>query len=302
VEDAGRKNFTFNVEEKLPSSASIFGNNKIETDELIGNSDTAFAIVDSEKLKESVDNLKAFYAEKGITTRISYTLEDIIPNAWPSVHISEHGRVYIRRIDSSERGLLDGKLEGRMSRAPRVGFSWLTNSEFEKRDECGGTSTRSRPFYQYNGYMNGRVGEPESGSKRTDRVSIPVEEGGVQGRRCVADRDMIMLEETCLRRPAENRNVLQPEPNPLTSEPDFGICRPGYRLAIVPPMIDVNEDSHTVKINYEIIRKQWSIREISVVAYGPGQCHPFVSWTWWRASCFGRGPPQSHTNLQLLAI
>ena len=122
---------TFIVEEKPSIQRIVFeGNKMLEQEDLLSALGyNLYAIVDEEKLLESVDNLKGLYREKGYyNAEIEHRVETIGPKR-VAVHydINEHGRVYIRNIRfEGNEAFSDGDLADEMQTSEK-GFFFLAD-------------------------------------------------------------------------------------------------------------------------------------------------------------------------------
>ncbi|MDR1041100.1 MAG: outer membrane protein assembly factor BamA, partial [Deltaproteobacteria bacterium] len=140
-------------------------------------------IASDDRLIQAVANLQRFYAEKGYTqARITY---EILPAAEGRARlvfrISEGGKLYIRRIHFIGNEYFNHwRLSRVIESSPKGVISFITGSGKLDREKMMNDVQLLTVFYNNNGFLQARVGEPEvvPGSKPDSfEITFPIVEG-----------------------------------------------------------------------------------------------------------------------------
>ena len=188
VKDSDKgKVVTFFVIERPPiKMIYVVGNKQIKTEDIREKLKVKTnAVMNIEKIKESMDEVKKLYASKGYyNTKVTY---EIIPEEGYDIGvkflIDEPEKAYVTKISfAGNKNFTTDKLKGYMSVREKGMFSWFTGSGVLEDESLDDDRKRIESFYSDNGYVRVKVGVPDvSISKDGKSISIvmPVEEGNV---------------------------------------------------------------------------------------------------------------------------
>jgi outer membrane protein insertion porin family len=188
VKDSDKgKVVTFVVIERPPiKMIYVVGNKQIKTEDIREKLKVKTnTVMNIEKIKESMDEVKKLYASKGYyNTRVTY---EIIPEEGYDIGvkflIDEPEKAFVRKISfTGNKNFSTDKLQGYMSVREKGMLSWFTGSGVLEEETLDDDRKRIESFYSDNGYVRIKVGVPDiSISKDGKSISIvmPVEEGNV---------------------------------------------------------------------------------------------------------------------------
>jgi outer membrane protein insertion porin family len=167
VEDTERgKAVIFEVKEKPVITQVIFsGQDELKEDDIrevvsvIPNT-----ILNAQKIREAVDNIKSLYKSKGfynteVTPELTYPLADRVKVEF---RIEEGEKVYIKDIRFvGNDSFKDKELLKVMGTKEKGLLFWFTDSGVLKRDILEQDMARVTSFYHHHGYIEAAVGKPE---------------------------------------------------------------------------------------------------------------------------------------------
>jgi len=167
VEDTQRgKAVIFEVKEKpVIGQVTISGRDELKEDDIrevisvIPNT-----ILNPQKIREAVDNIKSLYKSKGfynteVTTELTYPKDDRVNIEFA---IKEGEKVFIKDIRFvGNESFKDSQLEKVMGTKEKGLLSWFTDSGVLKRDILEQDTARITSFYHHHGYIEATVGMPE---------------------------------------------------------------------------------------------------------------------------------------------
>jgi outer membrane protein insertion porin family len=167
VEDTERgKAVIFEVKEKPVITQVIFsGQDELKEDDIrevvsvIPNT-----ILNAQKIREAVDNIKSLYKSKGfynteVTPELTYPLADRVKVEF---RIEEGEKVYIKDIRFvGNDSFKDKELLKVMGTKEKGLLFWFTDSGVLKRDILEQDMARVTSFYHHHGYIEATVGKPE---------------------------------------------------------------------------------------------------------------------------------------------
>jgi outer membrane protein insertion porin family len=179
------KIITFVVVER-PSVGSIYisGNKKVKTDDIRDKIKVrAGTVLNIEKVKESVDEIKKLYASKGYyAAKVTYEIESEETNKTTlRFVIEEPKRAYVRKITFvGVHHLKASQLKDVMRTKEKGWFSWFTGSGILDEEVIDEDKKQIEVFYSDNGYVRAKVATPDvrvSQNGTSISITIPVEEG-----------------------------------------------------------------------------------------------------------------------------
>jgi outer membrane protein insertion porin family len=162
------------------------GNKQIKTDDIREKLKVKTnTVMNIEKIKESMDEVKKLYAGKGYyNAKVTY---EIIPEEGYDIGvkflIDEPEKAFVKKISfTGNKNYSADKLKGNMGVREKGMFSWFTGSGILEEEALDDDRKRIESFYSDNGYVRVKVGVPDiSISKDGKSISIvmPIEEGSV---------------------------------------------------------------------------------------------------------------------------
>lgn len=188
VKDSDKgKIITFVVIERPPiKSIFVLGNKEIKTEDLREKLKIRVnTVLNIEKIKESMDEIKKLYATKGYySTKVTY---EIFPEEGYSVGVKflvdEPVKAFVRKISfTGNKHFAADKLKGYMSVREKGILSWFTGSGILEEDALEDDRKRLETFYSDNGYVRVKVGVPDisiSKDGKSISIVIPIEEGNI---------------------------------------------------------------------------------------------------------------------------
>ncbi|MCX5803169.1 MAG: outer membrane protein assembly factor BamA [Proteobacteria bacterium] len=181
------KIITFVVIERAPIKAIyVSGNKKISTgdirDKLKVKTGTVLNI---EKIKESMDEIKKLYAGKGYyAAKVEYGIDyEEAYDATVKFYIEEPEKAFVRKITFTGNKAFKGdKLKGYMRVSEKGMFSWFTGSGILDEETLEEDRKNIEAFYSDNGYVRAKVGVPDikiSKDGKTISIAMSVDEGNI---------------------------------------------------------------------------------------------------------------------------
>jgi outer membrane protein insertion porin family len=178
---------TFVVIERPPiKSIFVLGNKQIKTEDIKEKLKVKTnTVMNIEKIKESMDEIKKLYASKAYyNTKVTY---EIFPEEGYDVGIKflidEPEKAFVTKISfTGNKHFTADKLKGYMSVREKGILSWFTGSGVLEEETLDDDRKRLEAFYSTNGYVRAKAGVPEiSVSKDGKSIAIvmPIEEGNV---------------------------------------------------------------------------------------------------------------------------
>ncbi|ADW16752.1 outer membrane protein assembly complex, YaeT protein [Desulfobulbus propionicus DSM 2032] len=257
-ESEGGKNVVFRVKEKpLIGSVVIVGAEEIkEEDVRDAASITANAILNPAKVNEAVQKIKELYKSKGyynteVGAKISYPAD---ANAEVRFDIQEGEKITIEKIAFTGNTSFD---EDELEDAIQTGthswwHSWLTDAGVLKMEVLKQDAERISTFYQNQGFLEAKVGEPIVEQKDDELyVTFPIEEGpryqvgtvDIEGDLIKSKEELVDLlkirEEEYL-----NRQVLRDDVTRLTDL----YAEQGYAFAEINPKVNKSDAAKRVDV------------------------------------------------------
>jgi len=260
--DQGMK-VTFELHEKaVIGTVSFSGEDELKNDDIKEVITLApNNIINPKEVRSSVANIKKLYKEKGfyrteVTPELTYPTPDRVNVRFL---IKEGFKAYIKEIAiSGNKDFSDKELRKVMMTSEHGLFSWFTDSGLLKRDMLSQDAARIGAFYNNNGYIDVKVGEPEVEQKEEWLyITIPLQEGAryMVGTVDIAgdliDAKDTLLEETKLGQERYfNRETLRNDVLALT---DYYAAR-GFAYAEVQPGVTKDPDNQRVNVTFSVAK------------------------------------------------
>ncbi len=256
---------TFVVVERPPvSEITVTGNKKIKTEDLKDKIKfKTGSVLNTEKIKETVDEIKKHYASKNYYgAKVTYNIDyEEGYRAKVSFIIDEAQKAYIRKISFTGNKHFKGStLEEYMKTRTKGILSWFTGSGVLDDEQLEEDRRNLGAFYADNGYVRANVGAPEITLSKDGKqifITMPVNEGDIYKIAAVDFSGDSVIPEQELKKVVKSKtgntfksSVFQ---NDVTAITD--ICQDkGYAFADVNPLTTVDDDTKTMNITFEIVK------------------------------------------------
>ncbi len=276
-EVAGGLAVIFKVEE-IPSigDVELVGNEKMESDDIREKiSLKRGTTFQNHLVKESVDEIKKFYQEKGYFFADAAIKTEMTENNLVDVtiNITEGEKVSVETIRfSGNRAVKDKVLRKQMETKEKTWYSWLDDSGIYKKDVLKLDLFRIEAFYQDKGFVRVNVQEPKidvNKEKKEIYITIPVVEGPrykisglkIQGDGTFTEEELYGAVKT---QKGEWYNVSKLREDVLGVS-DLYSTR-GFAYADVNPVTKIDDEKRTVDLDIEIQKgKKVYVGEISIL-------------------------------------
>lgn len=178
---------TFVVIERPPIKAIyISGNKKIKTSDLVEKLKIRTnTVLNTDRIKESIDELKKFYASKGYyATAINYEIDyGEEYNATVTITVDEPSQAHVKKIVFVGNKAFKPSVLKRYMRTKEKGlFSWITGSGILDEDNLEEDRKNVEAFYNDNGYVRANIGVPDiavSKDGKSITITLGVQEGDI---------------------------------------------------------------------------------------------------------------------------
>lgn len=177
------KIITFNVVEKPTIRRIIINGNKILDDEKIQEnlSISTGSILNVFRINSNIKAIENLYKEKNYQqVKVTYKVDPLANNqADIIIKIEEGQKIRIKSIRFEGNSAFDGKRLKKIMKTSEKGFfSWLTSSGDLNRENLDQDISKISDFYQNNGYIRAKVGDPVIEYKDIwIYITIKIEEG-----------------------------------------------------------------------------------------------------------------------------
>ena len=264
VEDTDKgKKVVFEVDEKpVIGQVTISGQDELKEDairEVI--SVVANTILNPNKTRESVENIKSLYKSKGfynteVTTELTYPKPE---RADVRFVINEGQKVYIKEIRFAGNDSFENKeLEKVMGTKEKGLLSWFTDSGVLKREILEQDAARITAFYHNHGFIEAMVGKPKvTQEDKWLYITIDISEGGryrvgkidLSGDLIAEKEELLALlklrEEEYLSRNTLRQDILRLN--------DY-YAEHGYAFAEATPSIDTHKEENLVDVSIHLTK------------------------------------------------
>ena len=254
------------IERPTIKNINIKGNKKVKTPELTDKLKVRVnTVLNIEKIKESMDELKKLYSSKGYyTTKVSY--EIVYGDAYDATvnfAINEPEQAFIKAINlSGNKALKTSYLKGFMQTKERTMFSWFTGSGILDEDTLEEDRKNLEAIYYDQGYVRVNIGVPDIALSKDGKsiiITIPITEGNVYKLGTVdVEGDMILPKDKLLAKVksktgATFRNtVLHEDILALTDLYQDG----GYAFCEITPLTAIDDNARVVNLSFKATKNQ----------------------------------------------
>jgi outer membrane protein insertion porin family len=263
IQDGPRgKIVTFEVTEKPSIGKFAFvGNKHVDEKDLTKELGIAlYTILDENEIRQSINRLMEYYRQKGYyNVEIKDKIEPLPHNeVLVKYEITENEKVYVARIHFvGNKHFDDDDLKDLMETREKGFFSWITQSGVLDKKKLEFDVHKIEAFYQNNGFIKARVGEPKISYEKGEGliITIEIEEGHPYRVRKVAiEGDMIQPADELLKKVQIKKGDLY---NRELVRKDILALREiyvdeGFAYAEVLPHAQEDDKTHLVDIAYKI--------------------------------------------------
>lgn len=256
---------TFTVQERdLVGKISISGNDKLKEEDIrAALKIKSHSIINDKETRESVANIRNLYRAEGYfncQVKVEQTSSDQNRVDLNFV-IDEGSKIFIKEIIiTGNTSFSDREIKKVISTSEKGWFSFLTDSGLMNREKLEQDATKIAAFYQNNGFVEAKIGEPEIVSKGDwFYVYFNIAEGERYKCGTISLSGDLIEEEAFLRQKITvdkeeffSRMVLREDVLRLT---DF-YAEKGYAFAEVRPATTRNEAEKTVDLDFQINKGQ----------------------------------------------
>ena len=253
------KIITFTVDEKeVVGSVTITGEKEVEEEdikEILTLSPNT--ILNTQEIRESTANIKALYKEKGyydteVEAKLTFPKEERVN---VDFQIKEGEKVFVKEIYiQGNKTFSTEEIKEIIATTSKDWLSWLTSSGLLKRDLLRQDASRIGAFYQNNGFIEAKVGEPKVDQQgEWLYVTFNIEEGDrykvglidVTGD-LVFDRETILKATQIGEERYFNRKTLRDDIMQLTDM----YASKGYAFAEISPEVKRDDEEKRVDITF----------------------------------------------------
>lgn len=261
------KHITFIVIER-PTVKAIFisGNKEVKTPDLVEKLKIRTnTVLNTERVKESIDELKKFYAGKGYyAIKINYGIDyGEEYTATVNIDIEEPKQAYVKKITfTGNKAFKANTLKDYMRTKEKGILSWMTGSGILDSDAIEEDRKYLESFYNDNGYVRVNIGVPDiaiSKDGKTLTVKIPIDEGSVYkvGTIDFAGDVILGKDELVKKLKTKTGNTFR---SSLFHEDVLTLTDlyqdQGYAFCEIVPLTLINESSKSVDLTYSMTKGQ----------------------------------------------
>lgn len=256
---------TFVVVERPPINAIyISGNRNIKTNDIRDKLKIkANSVLNTEKLRESTEEIRKLYSEKGYyATKVSYSID--YPEGYRAdvrFTIEESDKALIKAIAfRGNKHFKASKLKDVLKTKEKGFFSWVTNSGVLEEETLADDKRMLEAFYHDNGYVRAKVGAPEvtlSKDGRSITIAFSVEEGNIYKIGDMSFKGDLLFPADGLipKMKSKKGNTFR---SSLFQEDVLTLTDlyqdEGYAFVDVEPLTEVQDETKTVDITYNITK------------------------------------------------
>ncbi len=260
-DDAAGKVVVIHVKEKPTIRHVRFEGNRVFDDKEMKENMTlkTGSILNVFHVQNNIQRIEGLYKDKNYhNVKVDYEIKETSNNqADVTFKIDEGKKVRIEHIYfEGNQAFPDKKLKKQMGTSEKSWLSFITNSGDLNTEDLNQDAGRLEAFYQNQGYIRAKVGEPQVVFEEEGiSVTIKIEEGprytvgsvGVEGE-LIFPSDVLIAKLNLTKEEFYNRTVLR---NDLITLGDL-YADSGYAYADIVPRINENSEELVVDIVYQI--------------------------------------------------
>jgi outer membrane protein insertion porin family len=259
------KSVTFVVVERPPvHTIYITGNKKVKTEDIRDKLKIKIgAILNLEKVNESIAEIKKLYASKGYyAAQVTYEVEtEEGYRTGLRFVIQEPEKAYVRKITFSGNNHLKANgIKGVMRTQEKGIFSWFTGSGTLDEEVLEEDRKQIEGFYHDHGYVRVKVGMPDiviSRDGKTISINIPLEEGNEYKVGDIVFKGDIIFDQDEMRKKFKSQkgqtfrsSLFQDD---ITTITDVYQDK-GYAFADIAPLTSLDDENRLVNIDFDMAR------------------------------------------------
>lgn len=255
----------FQVKEKSTIRYIRFEGNRVFDDKELKENITlkTGSILNIFQIQNNVQRIEGLYKDKNYhNVKVAYQIQEEANNqADVTLAIEEGKKVRIEHIIFvGNKAFTDKQLKKQMSTAEKGFFSFITDSGDLKKEDLDQDVSRLEGYYQNQGYIRAKVGEPQIEYEEDGiDVTIKIEEGpqfrvgaiDVKGD-LISPKEVLLDKIKLQKEEFYSRTVLRDD---LLALSDL-YSDEGYAFADITPIIEENEENLVVNITYQFDKGQ----------------------------------------------
>ena len=256
---------TFIVVERPPVSAIyIAGNKKLKTADIKDKLKIkSGSVLNIEKVKESVEEIRKLYASKGYyAAKVTYEIDTKEGyKAELRFVIEEPERAYVRKVTfTGNKHLKASQIKGAMRTREKGWFSWFTGSGILDEEALEEDRKNIEALYHEHGYVRVKVGAPDvriSADGKTISIAMDIQEGELHKISQIEFKGDIIFDEQEVRKKLKSKpgstfksSLFQADVATLT---DLYQDK-GYAFVDVAPFTVINDADKTVHVTFDIAK------------------------------------------------
>ncbi|MBA4416955.1 MAG: outer membrane protein assembly factor BamA [Syntrophus sp. (in: bacteria)] len=268
VKDSDKgKVVTFVVIERAPVKAIyVSGNKQIKTNDIKDKLKIRTnSVLNIEKIKESMDEIRKLYASKGYyAAKVGYEIS-YEEGYYATVRflIDEPVKAYVRKISfKGNKAFKAGKLKSVMKVSEKGILSWATGSGILDEENLDDDRKRLEAFYHDNGYVRINVGVPDvtvSKDGKSLSIIMPIEEGSLYKIGAIGFKGDMLYDNNYLLKTMKSK-VDQTFRASLYQEDTLTLTDlyqdKGYAFCEVTPLTVINDEIRTVNLTFDFAKGQ----------------------------------------------
>jgi outer membrane protein insertion porin family len=256
---------TFIVVERPPVSAIyIAGNKKVKTADIREKLKIkSGSVLNIEKVKESVEEIRKLYAGKGYyAAKVNYEIDTKEGyKAELRFVIQEPQRAWVRKITfTGNKHLKASQIKHAMKTREKGWFSWFTGSGVLDEEDLEDDRKNIEALYHDNGYVKVKAGVPDvriSADGKTISIAVDIQEGDLHKISQIEFKGDIMFDEQETRKKLKSKegstfksSLFQADVGTLTDM----YQDKGYAFVDVAPFTVINDADKTVHVTFDIAK------------------------------------------------